>query len=107
MASSFKKNLLADRDAAGNGASEYWPGGRGALTAVGTFNGSSVTLEFEGPVAGVWLQVKAMDSTGVFTTVALTANGMFVFELPEGRIRAVATGGPPTDLYVTVGRVTY
>lgn len=104
---SFGGLLLDGVDAAGNGASVEWNGGRGVLSAAGTFGGTSVTLEYMGPDAATWLPVRVMASDGVQTTVALTAAGMFGFELPPGRIRGAATGGTPTDLFVRADRVLY
>lgn len=107
MAQGFSAVLFTAQAAAGNGAAANWGGGRGLFLAAGTFGGTSVTLEVLGPNGSTWLPVKAMDSAGVQTTVALTDSGMFVFELPPGSIRAVATGGTPSALYARADRVIY
>lgn len=107
MTQSFEAVLFSSQGAAANGAPVFWSGGRGVFTAAGTFGGTSVTLEYLGPNGTTWLPVKAMDSAGVQTTVALTDSGMIVFELPPGRIRAVATGGTPSALFARADRVLY
>lgn len=67
-----------------------WGGGRGMLSAVATWGGGSVTLQYLGPDGSTWL-------TGA---TALTANGLVTFELPPGRIRiAIATA---TAVYAQV-----
>lgn len=59
-----------------------WPGGRGVFSAVATWGGGSVTLQYLGPNGSTWLTA----------ATALTADGLVAFELPPGRIRAaVAT----------------
>lgn len=77
-------------NATATGADAIWPGGRGLFAADGTFSGATVTLQFLGP-AGNWLPA------GSFTT--LTAAGGGVFDLPQGRIRAAITGGPPSGMF--------
>ena len=72
--------LLSNASATGSPA--QWRGGRGVLTAVATWGGGSITLQYMGPDGTTWLPVGS----------ALTANGMASFELPPGLIRAaVAT----------------
>lgn len=107
MTQSFEAILFTNQAAAGNGESVWWSGGRGLFIAAGTFGGTTVTMEALGPNGSTWLPIKAMDSAGVQTTVALTDSGMFVFELPPSRIRAVATGGTPSALYARADRVLY
>jgi len=103
MAQSASVTLLRNVGAAGAGGSTTWPGGRGTFAATGTFGGTSVTLEVQTD-GGVWLPVQAMSTGATFTTVALTAPGMFLFELPPCQIRAVATGGTPTGLNARADR---
>lgn len=103
MANSSGVVLLNAVSAAGAGAAQAWPGGRGTVSAAGTFGGTSVTVEYQS-ANGTWIPVQALSQTATFTTVALTAAGMFQLELPPGQIRAVATGGTPSALTVRVDR---
>lgn len=69
-----------------------WPGGRGEFSAVATWGGGTVKLQYKGPD-----DTTAVD-VGDDTT--LTANGGGVFELGACQIRAhVATA---TAVYATV-----
>jgi hypothetical protein len=75
------------------GAAQPWQGGSGVLSAVGTFNGATIALQFLLPDGATW-----------FTTAAsLTAAGTAAFSLPAGQIRALVTGGPPAAMYVNAG----
>lgn len=74
-------------------AGVVWGGGRGQLTAVATFGGGSVGLDYLGPDGTTWLAA----------VTALTANGMVQFLLPPGQIRvSVATA---TAVYANVDRL--
>jgi hypothetical protein len=86
-------------------AGTQWPGGLGVCDVAGTFGGTSATLEYQGPNGSTWLTVKAMDSAGVQTAVALTASGSIGFILPPCLIRLTLTGGTPSALYGTANRV--
>lgn len=83
---------------AGNGGPVSWPGGRGVLTASGTFGGSSLTLEYRA-IDGSWVSV----STPGGTPVSMTAPGQTPFDAPVGNLRGVLTGGVPASLSATVG----
>lgn len=75
--------LLDNASATGNPV--RWNGGRGVFSAVGTFGGGSVTLQYLGPDGSTWITA----------ATALTAAGLVAFELPPGQIRAAvvtATG---------------
>lgn len=75
--------LLDNASATGNPV--RWNGGRGVFSAVGTFGGGSVTLQYLGPDGATWITA----------ATALTAAGLVAFELPPGQIRAAvvtATG---------------
>lgn len=75
--------LLDNASATGNPA--RWNGGRGVFSAVATFGGGNVQLQYLGPNGSTWLNVGS----------ALTADGLAAFELPPGQIRAAvvtATG---------------
>lgn len=99
--------LFNNAGAAGNGTTVAWPGGRGVVTAEGTWGGSSLSLEYLGP-HGAWIPVTVLNpATATSTALALTANGMFLFELPPGKIRGVLTGGTPSALYATAARIPY
>lgn len=71
--------LLSNASATSNPA--QWGGGRGLFTAVATWGGGNVTLQYMGPDESTWLTA----------ATALTANGMVAFELPPGKIRAAVT----------------
>lgn len=100
-------DLFSNSTGAGNGATVPWPGGRGVVTAEGTWGGSSLGLEYQGP-HGSWIPVTVLDpADATSTALALTANGMFLFELPPGKIRGVLTGGTPSAFYATAARIPY
>lgn len=93
-------------NASATGAAAAWPGGRGVMNIVGTFGGTSATLQHLGPDNSTWLDVKTMDpATGTQATVSLTANGSIGFILPPTQIRAVLTGGAPSAMYAAAARV--
>lgn len=71
--------LLSNGNATSNSA--LWDGGRGVFAVVATFGGGNVALQYLGPDESTWLTVGS----------ALTANGLFSFDLPPGRIRAAVT----------------
>jgi hypothetical protein len=71
--------LLSNASATGSAA--QWPGGRGVFSAVATWGGGNVALQYMGPDESSWLTA----------ATALTANGLIAFELPPGRIRAAVT----------------
>lgn len=86
----------------GTGTGEYlaWPGGRGVFTAVATFGGGSVALQFLGPDGST--AVPAVNSaTGV--AASLTSAGAVLVDLPPCRVRAVATTA--TAVYARFDRV--
>lgn len=87
-------------------AAKQWPGGDGVVDVVGTFGGATITLQYRGPDASTWLDLKTMDpSTGAQTTVSLTANGSIGFSLPPNEIRLVVTGGTPSALHAAANRI--
>lgn len=86
--------LLDNADA--TGATTTWQGGRARFTAVGTFGGGTVNLEFLGPDNATWVPY---DATG------LTAAGSLVIETVPGSLRASVTGGTPSALYARLDRV--
>ncbi len=82
MSTSAQLTLLSNASATGSAV--RWPGGRGEFSAVATWGGGTVKLQYLGPDAATWVDA------GTETT--LTANGGGVFELGPGSIRAnVAT----------------
>ena len=105
---SYSAELLTNAGAGApfTGNSTVWGGGRGLLTAAGTFGGTSLTMEYQG-AGGLWYPVQAMSPAATFTTVALTAAGAFIFELPPGNVRAVAAGGTPTAMFARADRILY
>lgn len=75
-----------------------WPGGIGVFTAVGVFNGATVTLQFIGPDG------TTLVSAGAATT--LTAAGAGVFYLPRCLVQATITSaGGSTSLTASLARV--
>lgn len=68
-------------NASATGSPVQWSGGKGVFSAVATWGGGNVQLQYLGPDGTTWLNVGA----------ALTANGLAPFELPPGRIRAAVT----------------
>lgn len=102
--------LITNGAATGPTAGADWGGGRGLFTAVGTFAGTAATLEYniaDGTAAGTWVPVKTLDGAGAMATVSLAAAGMFLFELPPGKIRAALTGGAPAAFYARADRIPY
>ena len=96
--------LLSNGSATGAGV--QWPGGKGVATVVGTFGGTSATLQYLAPDGSTWLDVKTLDpSSGAQTAVALTAAGSIGFMLPPGPIRIALTGGTPSAIYANADRV--
>lgn len=68
-------------NASATGSAVNWNGGRGVFSAVATWGGGNVQLQYLGPDAATWLNVGS----------SLTADGLAAFELPPGRIRAAVT----------------
>lgn len=79
--------------------SGQWPGGRGFFTAVATFGGGSVTLQYLGPDNTTWLVAQQPDATDA----TLAASGGVLFELPPGQIRAAVVTA--TAVYARADRV--
>ena len=70
---------LATNAGAGNGAECEWRGGQGLFMAEATWGGGSAKLQMKSP-NGTWIDVPS---------ASLTANGMYVFNLPQCDIRVV------------------
>ncbi len=87
----IRLNLLTNASATGTG--KHWPGGRGQFAVVGTFSGATVTLQTLGPDGSTYVSLGA--------DAALTAAGLVNFDAPEGMLRALVAGGPPSGLYAT------
>lgn len=68
-------------NASATGSAARWNGGRGVFSAVATWGGGNVQLQYLGPNGSTWLNVGS----------ALTADGLAAFELPPGQIRAAVT----------------
>ena len=86
-------------NASSTSAEKPWPGGRGTFEVSGTFGGATVYLQYMGPDGSTWLVA------GANTT--LTAAGGGNFDLPEGRIRALVSGGSPSGLYASALPLEY
>ncbi len=78
----------------GTGAAVQWPGGKGLFDVIATFGGGSVALQYLGANGSTYKTP---------TNGSLTANGEFIFELPPGPIRALATTA--TAVYARASRV--
>jgi len=81
--------------ATGNGTAAHWPGGSGTLSAVGTWNGSTMTTEVSFDGGTTW--------TAIGAATTLTADGHANFELPPCQLRAVFSVAAPTSVVVRVG----
>lgn len=84
-------------NASATGSKVAWPGGRGLFAAAGTFGGATVSLQFIGPDGLTLITFGAATN--------LTAAGAGIFELPPCEVQATVTGGAPSGLYVSVGRI--
>lgn len=74
------------------GSAITWQGGRGFLTAVGTFGGTSLQLQYLGPDGITWVPVGS----------AITAAASAAVDVAPGRIRMAVTGGTPSGLYADI-----
>ena len=88
---SLRKDLLTNISATGNGTGTDWPGGAGAFMGEGTIGGSALKLQMQTP-QGTWIDI---DTALNFTTLPSS----YGFLIPAGQIRAVLTGGSPTNIY--------
>ena len=79
-------------NASATSAGTTWSGGRGVFVAVATWGGGNVALQYLGPNGTTWITVGS----------ALTADGLFAFELPPGQIRAAVTTA--TAVYADVNQ---
>lgn len=84
-------------NASATGSWVDWGGGPGVFSAVGTFGGATVTLQFQGPDGSTAVAM------GSDTTLTAAGAGGFVY--PPGRIRAAVTGGTPSGLYAEANQV--
>lgn len=66
-------------------ATLLWPGGRGSFMAKATWGGGSVKLQTLMPDLATWIDVK--NDAG--TAISLSADGMLLFDLPPGQVKAV------------------
>jgi hypothetical protein len=94
MAGSYGVMLL--QNATASSALAPWPGGRGVLAVVATFNGATIKLQMLAPDGASLLDVGG---------AALTANGATVFDLAPCQVQATVVGGPPSGVYASVARV--
>lgn len=72
----YGTNVILASNASATGAATSWPGGPGTFTAVGTFGGGTVKLQYLLPDGSTWADA------GTDTT--LTAAGGGIFELSPG-----------------------
>ena len=78
-------------NASATGAAVQWTGGLGVFTALVTFGGATVTLQYLGPDGVTWVAM------GTDTTLTAAGGGVFVY--PPGQVRAAISGGPPSGMY--------
>lgn len=97
MAISAGVPLITNGSATGGQA--FWPGGNGVFTAVGTFSGATISLQYLGPDGVTWITAG--------TNTSLTAAGGGAFYLHACQIRALVAGGPPSGIYAEADRVVY
>ena len=84
-------------NASATGAWKTWIGGAGVFTAVGTFGGATVKLQYQGPDGSTAIDM------GDDTTLSAAGGGGFIF--PPGQIRAAVSGGAPSGLYAQAEQV--
>jgi hypothetical protein len=96
--------LLMSNESA-DSAAKKWLGGRGHFSMVGTWASTSAQLQYLGPDGSTWVDVQVLDSAGALTSVALTANGGFAFDLPPTDLRVNLTGGTGSGFYALAARV--
>lgn len=82
-----------------SGTPVTWPGGQGIFSAVGTFGGATVKLQFVGPDGTTFIDA------GAATT--LTAPGGGVFYLHPCQIQGVIVGGAPSGIIAAADRVPF
>lgn len=80
-------------NASATGGYQYWAGGKGVLSVVGTFGGATLQLEMLGPNGTTPIAIP---------TASFTANGAIVVELPPSRLRMTVTGGTPSGLFASL-----
>jgi hypothetical protein len=85
--------ILLDNGSA-DGSWVQWRGGRGHFSMVATWAGGSAVLEYLGPDGATAIPVQVLDSAGALTSVSLTANGGFAFDLGATQLRVNITGSP-------------
>jgi hypothetical protein len=92
--------LLVNVSATGSGSFADIEGGRYQLFVEGTFGGTTLTLDGQGPndttISGV---------LGV-SVVAATAGGVEIMCARGERLRATLTGGSPAGIYARLAKVS-
>lgn len=96
---SYSATLLNNFSSGGSGNSGIvsWPGGQGTFIINATFNGSTVSLQINGP-SGAWITV------GPDTTK--TVDGIGNFALPPCQLRLTYSGAI-TSAFANVARVVF
>lgn len=97
MATTYSARLLTNASATGSAVN--WAGGRGFFSAVATFGGGSVSLQYLAPDNTTWITA----STVAGAAATLTATGGLLFELPPGQIRASVVTA--TAVYADAARI--
>lgn len=95
----FAHPIVLLSNASATGDPIVWPGGIGVVDVCGTFSGATVTLKMLGSDGSTYQTV------GAYTTFTAAGAGGFG-PLPQGAtLKMFVTGGPPSGLYATAGRV--
>jgi hypothetical protein len=86
-----RQTLLNNISATGNGNGVGWAGGPGVFSVEGTAGGTAAKLQMLLP-QGNWVDVDPALTFTVFPNV-------YGFNVPQGQIRAVLTGGAPVSVF--------
>jgi len=85
----------------GSSSPTDWPGGKGDLTASGTFGGGTLTMQIQGP-SGTWINVI---NYATITDISITGNKHAAFELPAGPVRVTLAGATGPSVTASVSGI--
>ena len=92
---SIPYKLLSNASATGSPVAVQ--GGYYSFAAVGTWGGSTLSLQLLGPDGTTYIDLGG--------SADLTANGAAYVSLPSGTVKAVLTGGAPSGIYATLSKI--